>query len=126
MPDETPQISASEALKKVHEKHEKLLRNRQSVAFCSAKIPIVEKLLAAAIENAKFYAESVIEQTKQLDALRKRYNFSIEYCEKHAEDYEHVKIADEIANKIKKLMAQLAEKNAEILRQYPEEAKKSE
>lgn len=114
VPPAIPETSTADALKKVHEKYERLRRNRQAVAFCSAQIPLVQDLLEKALESAKYYAESVVRLQKQLAEYQQRFDFAVKYCEEYSDDYEKVKLANELAAKIAKLTKALIEKRKEI------------
>ncbi len=120
MPDDEAKLDAAkdksvtELLDAVKRKHDKILRNRQAVAFCSAMIPEQEKELARSIKYMQEYADAVQRVSKLLETNRIRLAHAIEFCNANDEDHEKVKVAEALARKIEKLQKQIAEHKIKI------------
>lgn len=106
--------SVTELLEDVHKKHDRLMRNRQAVAFLSSKIPLTEKLLKDGMKQLTHYVESTQRLSSELETMRKRLVFALEYCEKHDEDYEKLKLAEDLAKKLARLQKQITEQTTKL------------
>jgi len=109
--------SVTELMTSIHVKHERYKKNKQNVVFCTAILPIKEKILREALQSKEYYDKLCPELTNDIALMRKRLEFSTNYLHDHEEQGTEIKEAEAIARKIKKLeqqMIELRKKEAEI------------
>ncbi len=106
----------NDILASVRQKHDRLLRNKQAVAYLTAMLPTHESLLAEAKEQLAHYTESVARLTKLVEDSRKRLEFALNYCNEHKEDDERVKEAEKLAARIEKLQERLLERKQVMIK----------
>ena len=105
-PNNTPP-SVTQILNDIHKQNERIRRNRQNVAACTALLPSKEKLLLEASKSLEYYSKLVPELTNDISLMRKRLEFSLDFCSKHDDEYQKTKDADKLAAKILKLEKEL-------------------
>lgn len=109
--------SVTQALTSIRAKHERYKKNKQNVVYCTAMLPIKEKILREALGSLEYYQKLCPELTNDIALMRKRLEFSTNYLYEHEEQGNEIKEAEAIARKIKKLeqqMIELRKKQAEV------------